>query len=51
MSKHEPPQWELDMIADVSEWWGITHEEAEVFLEEINAFGSRGDWPSEADDE
>lgn len=45
-----PPQWELDMMIDVAERWGITPDEAEEFLEEIGAFGPKEDWPSEKDD-
>ncbi len=46
-----PPQWELEMMVDVSRRWDITPEEAEVFLEEIGAFGDRDLWPQEGDDD
>jgi len=39
------------MMIDVAEWWDITPEEAEMFLEEVGAFGDREDWPSEDNDE
>lgn len=47
-----PPDWELEMVSDLAARWGITLEEAEVYLEEIGAFGPKSEWPStEGDDE
>lgn len=44
-----PPNWELEMMSDLAGRWGISLEEAEVYLEEIGAFGPKSEWPSTED--
>ena len=45
MSEHDternrkPPQWELEMIADVADRWDIRGTEAENFLISAGAYG------------
>jgi len=34
----EPPQWELEMVADVADRWDIHGIEAENFLVSVGAF-------------
>lgn len=47
------PWREFEMIFSLCHRWDITEEEAEVYLEEIGAFGPKEDWVpvGEEDDE